>query len=190
MATVREVIDGITFYAYDLHIIEGNPYYPAGSDRTKDIVLIPFTDGNALTCADAVCESNHRVLEEAWGDLDAFTTHNGGYSMLIALFLDEEAPEDLESTLESLEDYPVLCEFTYSEVEQEWMEEAWESHGRFDVRRFLSDDLDEITSDADIDDAYSYWCRNSDYGPYLEGDALVFDAEAIAEGIRIMALTF
>lgn len=190
MATVREVIDGMTFYAYDLHIIEGNPYFPEGDDRTKDIVLIPFTDGNALTGAEAVYEANHRVLEEAWGELEAFTTHCGGYSMLIALFLDEEAPEDLESTLESLEDYPILCESTFSEVEQEWINEAWEDYGRSDVRDLLDADLEEITADADIDDAYDYWCRNSDYGAYLEGDSLVFDAEEVAETVRIMALTF
>lgn len=180
MITVRETIQDLTYNGEPLQVVTGNPYSPEGSDRSKDIVLIPLTDGGAVTGAEAVYEANHRALEDSWGHLDAFTTHNGGYSLLIALFLDEEAPEDLEEVINSLDDYPVICEQTLSEIELEWMDEAWNDYGRNDVRRLLTSDLEEITSDADIDDAYYFWCRNSDYGAYLEGDFLVFDAAAVA----------
>lgn len=189
MNTVRDILEDLTYNGEPLHVITGNPYFPDDSDRAKDIVLIPMTDGNALTCAEAVYESNHRALEDSWGHLDAYTTHCGGYSMLIALFLDEDAPDDLVDVIKALEDYPVICENTLGEVEIEWMEEAWNIYGRDDVRALLSDDLIDEVSDSLIDKAYDYWCRNSDYGAYLEHDSLVFDADMVAETVRIMALT-
>lgn len=177
MSTVRETIQDLTYNGEPLRVITGNPFFPDGSDRSKDIVLIPFTDGGAVTCAEAMCEANHRVLEEEWGHLESFTTHGGGFSLLIALFLDEEAPDDLEDVIKSLEDYPVLCDQMLSEVEHEWIEECWNMYGRDEVRYALRDS--EGVTDEQIDNAAEEYVMDCEDW-YLEGDSLVFDAASIA----------
>jgi hypothetical protein len=108
----------------------------------ESIVVTGATANDRHGYDDAVSVSNYRTLEDSWGHLDGF--HRGAYMNCdsIALELDSEAPEDLLDVLEALADYPVLDECLMSEVEQEMIEEHWESYGRRDSLEALATALE------------------------------------------------
>ncbi len=102
---------------------------------------------------DAIGISNFRHLDANWGHLDAFSTGPYTNCKMVALRLDKPAPEDLMSVIHALAYYPLLDESLYSEVEQEIIEEHWESYGEYDALRDLADiltegDTDELPNNA------------------------------------------
>lgn len=120
MPTVNEVIDSLPVWAqWEIGI-------------TDEVMVVPMTFRNARITADAVTEANARYLNEHWADY--VTAHSTHFGLQVALPLDEEAPEDLRDVIMALLDYPVLCESTLSEVEMEWINEAWDDYGRDEVR--------------------------------------------------------
>lgn len=171
MATVGEVIEAMPDYA--LHRVQ----------VTDTELWLLDTHHNALTQAEAIYEANARFLSEHWAD--HVITANSGYGRYIALSLDDEEPSDLAEIIEGLNDYLILCEQTLGEVEQEWITESWESWGRDEVRDHLDDD--DLT-DEELDRAFWEWSSNDNYGAYLEGNHLIFDAEAVAITARFALL--
>jgi hypothetical protein len=99
---------------------------------------------------DAVDVSNFRVLEDNWQHLDGFGRGPWSNVDAISLLLDQEAPSDLIEVLDGLADYPLLSDDEHSRVEQEMIQEHWESYGRYDVIRTVEKalDVDELTDAA------------------------------------------
>lgn len=87
-----------------------------------------------------------------------------------------------------LEQYPVLDDDDHSEVEREEESEHWEDYGREDVRRSVSDALEEEgvnadfvseMSDEDFDKAYWDTCREThEYPEKIDSSAYDFGNEA------------
>lgn len=87
-----------------------------------------------------------------------------------------------------LEQYPVLDDDDHDEVEREEENEHWESYGREDVRRSVSDALEEKgvnadfvseMSDDDFDEAYWDTCRETgQYPEKIDSSAYDFGDDA------------
>lgn len=100
----------------------------------RDVLIIRGTGNNDVHgYDDAVSVSNYRVLYDSWKDLEGLS--RGPYSNIdmITLELDSQAPSDLTEVLDGLADYPVVDEQEWSSVEQEMIQEHWESYGKNDV---------------------------------------------------------
>jgi hypothetical protein len=140
---------------------------------------------------DAVSVSNYRTLEDAWGHLEGF--HRGAYMNCdsIALELDSEAPDDLVDILEALADYPILDESLWSAVENEMIEEHWESYGRRDSLEALATAL-EVEDYLELSDnareavellTFSGGDFGLDYPQFIDSSAVEFHTEDVIEFI-------
>ncbi|WP_078323612.1 hypothetical protein [Mycobacteroides salmoniphilum] len=138
MSTVREVLTEEFGVEWDtdyrtgiLHVVEVVNSYR--TDGTDVLVFENARGRDVYGYDDAIDVSNYRELYEAWADLDGLFTSTYSNVDTIGLRLDSEAPEDLVSIIQALECYPVLDDSRRSEVEQEMIQEHWESYGKDDV---------------------------------------------------------
>ena len=76
-------------------------------------------------------EANIRALQDEPGAY----VRTGGYGHRQLWLPDNEDNRELIERLER--DYPIYCEDSLSEVQQEWADEAWEDFGRWDSLRDL-----------------------------------------------------
>lgn len=134
MTTVREVLTEEYGIDWDTNYRTGIPHVVevVNSYRTDGLDVLVFENarqGDICGYYDAVDVSNYRELYEAWVDLDGLFTSTYSNVDSIGLQLDAEAPEDLVSTIQALESYPILNEGRWSEVEQEMIQEHWDSYG-------------------------------------------------------------
>ncbi|GAB4584424.1 hypothetical protein [Nocardia sp. IFM 10818] len=133
----------------------------------KDLLIVNWTEANdSYGQDDAIGNANYRVLREQWGDAPGLS--DGPYSNcdFIALDLDSEAPEGMTDTLDALENYPVLDDDEYGKVEQEAIQEHWDSYGRDDMHRAVRKAIgaDELTEAAEQIIESLVWEGLLDYG--------------------------
>ncbi|MDP7733656.1 hypothetical protein [Mycobacterium paragordonae] len=140
---------------------------------------------------DPVSISNYRALYDRWSELEGLS--NGPYSNcdVIALDLDKPAPFDLIDVLESLAQYPVIDEEEWSMVEQELIQEHYDSYGRNDVLDSVAEAIG-LDSRSDLTDAAEsivdrlVWEGILDYGcgggypTMIDSSACDFGAKSIA----------
>lgn len=160
-----------------------------------ECVVINHTEGrNVWGYDDSVNVSNYRALRESWADVDGLT--DGPYSgqSFISLDLDKPSPADLIDVLESLEQYPVLDEQLWSDVEQEMIHEHWTSYGLtdaldkladlFDVGRAdLTDYATELVTALAFDGITDYGCGGG-YPSFIDVSAVDFGLTENTEWIR------
>ncbi|AHB31946.1 hypothetical protein X816_gp10 [Mycobacterium phage Jovo] len=145
--------------------------------------------------ADVADIANYRELRERWSDCEALTDGPYSGSRHIGLELDKEAPADLIEVLEALEDYLVLDDQLYSEVEQETMLDHWELYGRDDVydavakaigadhRSDLTDYAEELIDTLVWEGILDYGCGGG-YPTMIDSSMCDFGTEAVAEWIK------
>ncbi len=144
-----------------------------------------------------VSVSNFRVLTDNWSGNPAYeAAYRGPWSNVdaIALALDEVAPCDVVDVIEALDGYPVLDDQVYSDVEQEMIQEHWESYGRDDTLSAVADALGVAGRDCLTDYARDV-VDNLTFGGYLANDnggyptvidvsAVDFNARDIAQWVK------
>jgi hypothetical protein len=188
-ATVREVLTGSS---EDYARTYNGLFAVIDTSRVprESIVITGATANDRHGYDDPVSVSNYRTLEESWGHLDGF--HRGAYMNCdsIALELDSEAPEDLLDVLEALADYPVLDDSLWSEVEQEMIEDHWESYGRRDTLEALATalEVDYLDLSPNAVEAVNLltFCGGDfrlDYPQFIDVSAVEFNTGAVVEFI-------
>lgn len=152
---------------YDLTIVEYSLYGPRG---VEEFVEIPHT--HTGYGASAIELSNDRYLEsdtEMWGRLNI---DNHGTMFWYANVLDYTAEqwEELEELVTGLTDYPLLCDQTHSEVEQELIYEyvEWALPHDTDV---TADEFLDASLELDIyvePDGDTYYISEEDFDEVLK----------------------
>lgn len=106
-------------------------------------VFVPYTTGSDYA-GSTVELANRRAFLQAFGELDGVHAVYGGYSTFgVVLSLrwlldpENEPADSILSTIEALEDYPLIDEVALGQVELEGIESAWESWGEYDFKRAL-----------------------------------------------------
>lgn len=123
------------------HIVDIVNTYRTGD---KDVMLVNGAVANDTHgYDDYVSVANYRVLADTdnWGGTEAWidsTYINADYA---GLYLDEPAPADLIDVIEGLMNYPVIDEDEACQVEQELIQEHWESYGKYDAIGIVADTL-------------------------------------------------
>lgn len=193
-ATVREAL--VSEYGEDWqkygpsHVFEVvNNYRTDG----RDIIALNHTHANdTFGYDDPVTTANYRVLYDRWSHLEGLSRGPWSNCDVIALELDSEAPSDLTDVLDGLEDYPVIDEESWSEVEQEFIRDHWDSYGRHDVMGAVADVLGDFTR-ADLTDYAEevierlVWEGILDYGcgggypSMIDGSACDFGSDEVAK---------
>ncbi|ASR77195.1 hypothetical protein KIV66_gp88 [Mycobacterium phage MyraDee] len=117
-----------------------------GFDRYEsdyiECLVINHTQGTSLYgYEEPVTVANYRTLQDDWSDLEGLSDGPFSDCKVIALDLDKPAPANLVEVLEGLSDYPVLDEQEWSNVEQEMIQEHWESYGANDVASEVAEAL-------------------------------------------------
>ncbi len=143
-----------------------------GNYRTdyKDLLIITHTEANNRQGYDeAVAVSNYRVLRDRWSELEGLTDGPWSNCDVIALELDLPAPEDLTDVIDGLADYPVVDEQAWSEVEQEFIQEHWDSYGKSAVLDAVAKAIDQdgrsdLTTAAEDIITQLVWDGILDYG--------------------------
>lgn len=190
MSTVREAL--VEAYGEDWerlmsHVIDvADSRYP---DYRPLIVLNLTQANNTFGYDDPVTVSNYRVLQERWSGLEGLSRGPWSNCDAVALDLDSEAPKDLTEVLDSLADYPLLDEQEWSTVEQEMIEEHWESYGLSDTVREVEKaiDADTLTDAAEEIIKRLVWEGILDYGAgggyptMIDVSACDFGEEAVAQ---------
>jgi hypothetical protein len=159
-ATVREAMIaeyGDTWAAEDFRSGISHAATVVNSYRTenKDVLIIAFARANDVHgYDDAVNVSNYRVLYDRWSHLDGLTTSTWSNVDSIGLVVDSEAPADLTEVINGLCDYPVIDNDERTSVEQEMIDEHWDSYGKSDlvsaVQTALGDDAELTEAGEDI----------------------------------------
>lgn len=140
---------------------------------------------------DAVNVSNYRVLSESWKALKGLSRGPWSNVDVIALDLDSEAPADLTDVLDGLENYPVIDEQEWSNVEEEIIQEHWEEYGKSDVVSAVEKALgaDSLTDAAEaiitrlVWDGLLYLGNGGEYPSMLDYSACEFGYEAGYEAV-------
>ena len=125
----------------DAHRYTGNPY-PATYEYVPVVVLNHTMGSDVYGYAEPVTIANYRVLRDEWSDVEGLSDGPYSGSSHIALDLDAVAPVDLIDVLDALENYPLLDEQVWSDVEQETIRDHWESYGIYDVSTSVAHVLD------------------------------------------------
>lgn len=106
-------------------------------DCTQHVVIIGPASYGEYDNSASWHRANHRWLEENYGQwlvTVGRSTHDG---LALALKVGSVVPTDLLATLNGLDDYPVICESTLSEVEMELEDESWDCWASDDLRSDL-----------------------------------------------------
>ena len=186
--TVRETL--VEAYGLDALKPSSYVYSIVNSYRTDgaDVLVVSHAVRNDIHgYDDAVSVSNFETLLDSWGSLEAWfdsTYSNADYA---GLRLDATAPVDLIEVLDALDNYPLLDEQLYSEVEDRMIREDYDSYGRYDVLATVAEALDpeyragDLTSDAVETIDRLVWDGIVDYG-YSDGDPTRIDSSAVDFG--------
>jgi hypothetical protein len=195
--TVRETL--VEAYGLDALKPSSYVYSIVNSYRTDgaDVLVVSHAVRNDIHgYDDAVSVSNFETLLDSWGSLEAWfdsTYSNADYA---GLRLDATAPVDLIEVLDALDNYPLLDEQLYSEVEDRMIREDYDSYGRYDVLATVAEALDpeyragDLTSDAVETIDRLVWDGIVDYGysdgypTRIDSSAVDFGAVEIAEYVR------
>jgi hypothetical protein len=167
-----------------------------GSYRTdyKDLLIVAHTSANDMFgYDDAVTVSNYRVLQDRWSELQGLSRGPWSNVDVIALEVDQPAPADLTEVLDGLSDYPIVDEQEWSNVEQEMVQEHWESYGKYDalnaVAKAIAIGADELTDAAgDIvnrltfEGILDYGCSGG-YPTFEDSSSVDFGTEEVAKFI-------
>lgn len=144
--------------------LTGNGSMARFDNRGAPDVFMPdaFLSGDYCG-AGAVAVANRRYLETEFSDLEdiAWTRLHGShgavgvavpmrYSERDAAHTEREA--DFVRFLDGLEDYPVACEDTLSEVEAEEEQSEWERNGYRDLAREMRDRFEDL---SDFDSSHA-----------------------------------
>jgi hypothetical protein len=162
-----------------------------------DIIVINYTKGRDIYGYEEPVEvANYRVLKENWSELEGLS--DGPYSncSVIALDLDSEAPSDLIDVLNGLENYPVIDEQEWSRVEQEMIQEHWESYGKRDTvsavekalgldetGEMLSDNAESIIDELTFSGMLGDFGNGSEYPSMIDVSACEFGSEIVTKFI-------
>jgi hypothetical protein len=138
-------------------------------DPSKVFILASYCSGSDHS-GNLVEIANMKALKESlpaeYEDAAEYIEYSGGFgTFALAIRLDALTPELLE-TLEVLEDYPVIDESLWSELETESQNEAWDSWAKADFRTALAKALvsayeaspasDQLDGETDQDYAGGY----------------------------------
>jgi CheY-like chemotaxis protein len=108
--------DNLESYYIPLHNIFVVPQYMQGSDYGGS--LVDAANKKAFL-------EEYEGTEGGEGILEMYGGHGSfGVAIPLRVYLEND---EIQSTLHGLEDYPVVCEETLSQLEMEGAEEAWES---------------------------------------------------------------
>jgi hypothetical protein len=126
--------------------------------------------------------SNVRVFLERFKGHKDILHRTGGYgSEFIAIDITTTDTEILE-TLAALSEYPVMDEEDMSNMEQEMINEAWQSYGQDDFLRALYKKFgaDDIRKGADV---YGLYVSHSGQPEIEAGGSVWFNTEKVIEAI-------
>lgn len=172
--------------------------HPAGH-KPRELYLIPSILSGSDYTGESVNQSNHRVFLNTYGKWTGIHHLCGGYgTYAVAIRSDvlTRHPE-VQETLDSLEDDPVMDESDLSELEHEEEEEAWNSYVESDLisavrksdprlEEFDPDTIDwyDLYIEA-MEETNTYWEHSSE-GAYLPIDDLVPN---LSEMVLVRTLT-
>lgn len=152
---------------YDLTIVEDSLYGPRG---VEEFVEIPHT--HTGWGVSAIELSNDRYLESDREMLGRLNLDNHDTMFWYAIVRDytDEQWEELEELVADLNNYPLLCEQTHSEVEQELMHEYVERALPYDTDVTADEFLDaSIELEIDVEpDGDSYYMSEEDFDEVLK----------------------
>lgn len=124
---------------------------------------VPYTAIGDYSGSGAVGEANYRSMLEILEDIDPdgerYCELHGGHgsrSLFIRADIDEiDGDNQVKDALAALASYPILDEQQWSEVEEEWKQEAWSDYARDDFRHELRKRFDDIEEHTDeLEDEY------------------------------------
>lgn len=126
----------------------------------------------------AVERSNYEVFLERYGDIEGVYEVHGGYnSRGIAIRLNTINKDEMFSLLSALQEYPVIDEERWSELEHEMIDEAWEDYGYDDVVRGIEKkfdiDLDDIPREKVVSLVHDMLNLMHEY-PFIEAGGIVY----------------
>lgn len=152
---------------YDLTIVERSHYGPRG---VEEFVEIPHT--HTGYGASAIELSNDRYLEsdtEMWGRLN-IDNHGAMFWYANVRDYTTEQWEELEELVTGLNDYPLLCDQTHSEVDQELRELYIQDCLPYDTDVTADEFLDaSIELEIDVEpDGDSYYMSEEDFDEVLK----------------------
>ena len=171
--------------------------YPRLSFDYIPVIVIANTCGrNVWGYEEPVTVANYRVLRDQWSDVDGLSDGPYDGSSDIALDLDSVAPVDLIDVLDGLADYPVISDDEWSTVEQEFIQEHWESYGLSDTLDTvakaigadssldLTDYATELVTELTFSGAIGQLGNGSEYPSMIDSSAVEFGSEVVAQWIR------
>lgn len=186
------------YYGYD--VLEETKYLSYSSlhnarsyeiddpEKWDELFLIPdYLSYGDYDRSTAVERSNHEVFLEKYRDLDGIYEINGGYnSHGIAIRLDTLNNDEMFRLLSALQEYPIIDEGHWSNLEHEMIDEAWKDHGYNEVIRGIEERFDiEISRDLcallvnDILDSINEY-------PFIEAGGIVYlPVDKIIEEIEL-----
>jgi len=116
------------------------------------VLEIPVCSGSDYS-GSLVERSNHKAIEEEYGDVPGCYTFHGGYDTFSIAFdlrlilIDGIGP--IEELLRGLENYPLIDEDLHSTMEHEAEDECWASYGRGDFIRALEDSFSDFLEEQE-----------------------------------------
>ena len=167
---------------------EGFPYWQSSDKDNADIALHPSLVYGDYCNTGAVGKSNVEYimsLTELVERTGLYELNEAYNTTSVAIPIKALDDAELVEILEALDDYPLLDEEHYSNVEQEMKSEAWENFGRYDFDKFLYKNnlIGEDQLDSDALDSVYYSIDNELNYPLAQedGDSYYFNFERLIE---------
>lgn len=165
---------------------------PHEKPDATDFLMLDYLAGSDYS-GGSVTKSNHDVFMEEFGDIDGVHEVYGGHgSYGVAIRLDAlEASEEMQDTLNGLEDYPVIDDDALGREEMEREDEAWSGWAESDFKRELrkkfpelEDDIDDASSDGLYDLLREGMERSNTYWLHESGDSVSLDITRIVRSLK------
>lgn len=120
-------------------------------DEETLFVVPELLSGGDYSSSSTVEESNHRVFLERFEGVDGVHDVSGGFSSYgVAIRKDVyESNDDIQETLNALQEYCVMDEEDRSSLEYDKSQEAWNDWGRHEAQEYLRNSLESLLDDPD-----------------------------------------
>lgn len=168
-------------HSFTYNDIQANPFSPS-----TEWTIIPETQGSDYN-GSSVTRSNFEYMRDSFNASDDLAVVYGwffgyGIAYRTASYQDETMDTEIREIIDSLTDYPVVCEDHLSRLEIRWQDEALESWALDDFRRAVESshgiDTSDVSDDTMIrvfyvcaDEANEYW-RSQHADMWIDVDRL------------------
>lgn len=146
---------------------------PSGMEKVYVLYRI-VKNSHSSVARDFQAESNFRALQESYGDY--FIEISSYSTTTLAIRESELIPWVLWEIIEKSDENFLIDESTYANVEQEFIDEMWESYGKSDFESFVLDTC--LYTGADLTDdfikrLYMDFCENTGNYPAVVDSSYV-----------------